>query len=557
MNGSPLPTYIDTAKTSAGVISTTGIPTTGTYIFTGTSTSQFHGALTSTFSVTVILYNPANTTTQQAYLDLLQPTTLTLTGALASIDKYQIMPTDTTYRDSNVQFTFSQANNNLTLQALATLSGQEAFNLILTDGSNVELIVQQTTGIDNITIISQTYSGSIFKVASGNTVFNYTIVGSPTIYQPGISYALPNAGQALINTDGTYTITSPTNLTFNVSYAGSSSGSVTINVQATAPDPVNVEQPSYTQNIQTGATNVVINGYNLTPNVPYTALTYARFTWVGATLLVEQISSNFQNTSVRVESGQGTGTISVNEYTLILAQGVGQIQTLIAPTGVSVAYSVPFTPIAVSYDGAVIKGSQASSDIINGETKLGSFSFDGQILTINAGALSGYSKVLGFTNSSKATSYYRIQFTSSVTETNILPGAIVNYTTATIAVVGDAVSQVFPVIGGSVVLNSRVNVLSNTSIQVLSNYTPTGPYNFYVTFSDGTIINYLVDFQIMDISVPNITNFTVLCILTTGQIPTFVEAGVTYSNGYILNPNSLGQITMNYPFTAKITIHQL
>ena len=89
-----------------------------------------------------------------------------------------------------------------------------------------------------------------------------------------------------------------------------------------------------------------------------------------------------------------------------------------------------------SYNGAVIKGSQASSDIINGETKLGSFSFDGQILTINAGALSGYSKVLGFTNSSKATSYYRIQFTSSVTETNILPGAIVNYTTATIAVVG-------------------------------------------------------------------------------------------------------------------------
>jgi hypothetical protein len=458
----------------------------------------------------------------------------------------------------------TNGSNSITLQALATLSGEETFNLILTDGSNVDLTVIQTSGNQSVTIVSSNYSGTIFKNGNpnGNTVTSYQIQGSPTTYSPGTTYALPNGGSSLINTDGTYTISSPTALVFVVTYGGNSTGTLTITVQASTTDTINVEQPSYNQPIPPSATNVVINGYNLTQNIPYTGLSYARFTWIGNNLQIENISSTFLNTSLQIETsvpavGSTPAGITVYEYTLMLTPGIGQIITLTVPTSLNAApisFSIGFTPVSVSYDGSVIKGSQMSGNIIAEQTNIGSFAFDGQILTITPGVKTGYSKMFGFTNSSKITSYYNVQLTSSLNATNIAPTGVLTFTTP-IAVVGDSVNQVFPVAGSgnSVTLSGKVLVLSNTTIQIL-NVAFTAPYNFYVTFVDGTIQTFVVNFQIIDLFPPNITSFPVVSFLTTGQMPTFQETGVSVVNGQVLNPNSLGQITMLTPFSAKITL---
>jgi hypothetical protein len=113
---------------------------------------------------------------------------------------------------------------------------------------------------------------------------------------------------------------------------------------------------------------------------------------------------------------------------------------------------------------------------------------------------------------------------------------------------------VFPVINGSITLNGKVKVISNTAIQVL-NFSLTQPYTFYVTLTDGTLFIYVVDFKTIDIFVPDVKKFSVLTFLKTGQTPTFSESSITVLNGNVLNPNSLGQITMVSPFSAKITIH--
>ena len=552
-----LPGYFSSISTSTGVVTGT-VATTCSYTFTGTLTSQQHPLLTTSFSVQIIFYDPTNTLSQQVFLGALQPSTITLTGNVASIDGMSILPTASTFKDGNIQFGFGSSNQ-LTIQALVSLSSEQVYNLILTDGSNVLLTVQQTSGTENIIIASLNFSGTIFKppAGMGNIITNYQVLGNSTTYLPGISYTLPNGGSVLINTNGSYTINTPTAITFQVSYGGTSNGTIQLQVQGNNPDVINVSQPSYTLPIPSSTLTVTVNSYMLSQGTPYT-LTYARFTWIGVNVLVDNISSSFQQTSIQVESDTSTstttGNIQINEYDLVLSQDTGTLNNIIVGTGSTVSISIGFTPISVIYDGATINGSQASFPIIVEQRNIGSFTFNGQILTIIAGMSSGYSKLLGFVSSSKTTTYYQIQFTSSIIDTPVLPGSAPITFPTTIGVVGDATSQVFPVVGSTITLNNKVNVISNTAIQVL-NFNITGSYTFYVSLTNGVIITYIVNFQTIDIYVPNVAKFLIASFLPTGQIPTFQETSISTAGIYVLNPNSLGQITMLTPYNAKITLH--
>jgi hypothetical protein len=548
----------DLDKKSVGVISAASgaVTTAGQYVFTGTVTSQHHAALTTPFTITAIFYDPSSTTPLPLTIVGLQPSSTTLSGQIASIDGTPISQTAATYKDGNVQFGFGLSGQ-LIVQALTTLTTEQVYNLVLTDGSNILLTVIQVGSAKDTIVDSTTASGNIFGLTTGLTVVNYVISGTSTpTYNTGTQYGLPNQGLIYINTDGTYNITSPTAVSFVVSYTGASTGTLNLIVQGYAANTVSVEQPSYTLPIPDTTLSVTVNGYSLTKGKQY-GLSYGSFTW-NTNSLVVGVSSTFEQSNVVIQSDNSTasvpGNLQVSEYDLTLAQDVGSLVPITMPVGSSISVAVPFTPVSISYDGATVKGSLASFPIIAEQANIGSFSVSGPILNITSTGRSGYSKLIGFTSAKSSTTYYQIQFTSSVSDTPILPAGAVNYPNAPIGVVGDSTGQVIPVVGGNVVLNNRVRVLSNTSILVLS-FPLTGPYKFYVTLTDGTVYTYVVTFQTIDIFVPVLTKFSVLSILTSGQTPTFAEPSVTVASGYVLNPSSLGQITMTTPFNAKITIN--
>ena len=457
------------------------------------------------------------------FLEALLPSSITLTGQVASIEGTVVPVGATTFKEGNVQFNFN-GTNTLSVQALTSLNNEHTYNLILTDGSKILLTVQQTVGAKNVIIASLNFSGTLFQPPlTGFTVLSYVITGQTSpIYSPNQQYALPNGGTILINSDGTYQLSNPSGsspYSFTVSYGGTSggSGSITLSVQGNTSDVVNITQPSYTFTVPASTLTISVQGTMLTQGTPYTLTGNARFTWVGTNLLVDNISSSFGQTTVQVESDTSTssvvGNIQINEYLFTLVQDVPSVTTIVVPTGTTIGVVIPVTPIAISYGGTVIKGNQANFPIVVEQMNIGSFNFEGQLLTIISTGKSGYSKILGFTSSAGTTTYYQIQFTSSVSQIPTLPGAIINYPNAPIGVVGDASGQVFPIIGGNITLNNRVQLISNTSIVILTSFALLAPYTFYVTLTDGTVYTYIINFQNINIFVPVITKFSMLAII--------------------------------------------
>jgi len=207
----------------------------------------------------------------------------------------------------------------------------------------------------------------------------------------------------------------------------------------------------------------------------------------------------------------------------------------------------------------VWKGSVASSDIIAGQVVIGSFSFDGRVLTVSAGSKSGFSKILSFTASDKSIAHYRVAITSSLAVINVTPGESIPGTTASfssnIATAGDNEgNMVIPTATTPATLNQRVKVFV-AGFQVLP-FSLNAPYMFYVTLMDGSTFVYLIDFKVLTVSVPSLLKFTSLAVLPDGRKPEFQETSVSVLQGTVLNPSGLGELTMLKPYNAKITLQQ-
>ncbi len=363
-----------------------------------------------------------------------------------------------------------------------------------------------------------------------------------------------------ISTNGTYTINSgtlpsgatPTPTTFVVTYTGSSSGSVSLVFQGNNPDTVYVEQPTYQLTLPSTVTRVLINGYPLVEASPL-VLAYAKFTWAGTVLSVENISSSFENTDVQVESSGAN--VQVLDYLLVLAVGVNAVVNLAIPTQTTVAYNIGFTPTSISYDGATFKGSVASSNIIVQQTNVGSFSFDGTILTVTSGPKSVYVQLIGFAASDGTTTYYRIQFDSTIVPISVLPTQVLPYTSP-IGVVGDSLgNQIFPTaLNTPATLSNDKLTITTQSVTVLQ-FPLTAPYSFYVTLLNGTTFVYTVTFQMIDIIVSSFTRFPTLAITPLATNLVFSNPGVSVANGIVLNPAGLGGLTLTSPFNAVVTLH--
>lgn len=561
------PTIFDENAESTGVISGTtpnSVTTAGSYLFTGTVTSQRHSGLTTSFSVQVVFYDPSNTTSRQAFVDGVNPTTLAFPTTVVRIaDK---ILDATPYIDGHFSFQIDQTTTtNLIITPLAPQTNESVYNLVLSGGDNILLTIQPSEVTNDVTIASLSYSGSLFSANSSKQVVSYFIQGDSTVYSPDISYALPKGGSALIKSNGQYTISSQVALVLNVTYRNPS-GSVKITVQANSANTVNVEQPSYSIPLPTGTDIILVNGSPLTQTTPL-QLTYATFTWIASSLNIDGISGTFQQTTVQLEVDSGN-KVQILEYTLVLAKGIGAIKTLSIPTNSEASFNIGFIPIAVIYDGDVIKGSSASSDIIAEQIKIGNFSFDGQILSLKSGAKSGFSRVLGFTRTDKTTVYFRLQFDSTIQSISIINGQTVRVSDLlgsninplpSIAVAGDDnKEQVFPTSStpgklGGVSTNPYVTV--RTDSFTIGNPVIGDAYNFYITLTDGTYKAFVIDFQAIDIYVSNFAKFSVFGILPTNGTLTFAEAGVRAIGGNVYNDSKLGQLTLVKPFSAKITLH--
>ena len=546
LNGGNVPVNLS-SELSEGVI-TGSITTVGTYQFTGTITSQHHAALTSSFSVNVVIYDPTTTTPMQAFVEGLKSTTLTLTASVASVDG-TVINVANGYKDGNVQFTFS--GSTLTLQALTTLSTEIVYNLVLTDGSSVLLTLTQTSSNADTVIAAMSYTGQLFNATRGTQVITYVIQGQSGTYNAGTQYTLPNGGQVQINADGTFTVTSPAALTFVITYGGSSTGTVNLIVQGNTPSAINVDQPSYQVSLPTGVDKVLVNGAPLAQAAPLVT-TYATFTWAGTTLSIDNISLSFQKTQLQIEAAGAN--VQVLEYTLQLTIGANAVQTLQMPTNYTASFTIPFVPVSITYGGSVFRGSAAYSDIIVNQTKVGSFVVDGSVFTVTSGPRSVYTRTFEFTNTDKTSVYYIVNMTSAITPVSTPASGTLTFPTA-IAVVGDGTSQVFPTPSNVPLTLSGKLTVSTMAVTVLAT-SIVAPYTFYVTLADGTFNAYVVDFQAITIYVPNLTKFPALVVSPTTNALVFANPGVSVAGSFVLNPASLGELTMTSPILAKITVRQ-
>jgi hypothetical protein len=544
MNGSAIPIYIDSDLLSSGTISG-AIATAGKYTFTGSVFDQHIPSLITPFSVQLVLYDPNNSTSRQVFVQGLQSSTITLLASVVKINDVLVSGSNLTVNN----FLFSFSGNDLIVSALILALPDIIFTLTLSDGSRVLLNVSQFSANKDIVIDTVQYTGTVFKTNVGNVVVSYTILGSPIVYSPGQQYALPNTGTALINADGTFNIDSPTALTFIVSYAGSSTGSMKIIIQSGLPTVIQVEQPTTIVPIAVGSNIVIIQGFQLTQNTPYTGLPYARFTWLGTTLRVDNISSAFSDTILQVET-EGTN-INANTMLLRLSKGIDVID-LDVPINSTTSFLIPFQPIAVSYGIINVKGSSLSGDMTVSSNSLGTFTFDGQLLTITTYSTAGFSKPFGFTNQNGDTAYYLVKINAGIIPVSILPNQTISYS-SNVAVVGDANSQVFPSMILSPILSGNVKAFLS-SIQVL-NISLSESYSFYVSLVDGSLFLYTVDFRNIDVYTSSPMKFSSLAILMDNVSMTFLEPTVSVVLGNVLNPLGLGSLTLLTPFNAKITIH--
>ena len=119
----------------------------------------------------------------------------------------------------------------------------------------------------------------------------------------------------------------------------------------------------------------------------------------------------------------------------------------------------------------------------------------------------------------------------------------------TFNVLGDSTN----VLVGSGALNRTV-VNSGTSLLISPNYIPTSIYTFYATTSDFLYYIFTIQYSMITLYMTSFLQFPISLITSSAGPYQFSNPSITVSEGFVLNPNSLGTFVMLLPSYTVINL---
>ena len=525
----------------------TTFTSSGVYEITAVATSTLLNSLNTTISFNIYVIDPSSTTNNQITLINLTPTTVPLPANVLQINDITIY--DSIYRNVDISIELEQSS--ILITALRTFTSEIDVKLTLDNATTMYLILTQSSPSNNVVVNGQSYSGNLYSISA--TITSYTIVGQTSTYLPGVQYSFSGGG-IQINSDGSYSVNSTVPITFQILYSG---GTITLEVKASPPKSIYITIPSYSLTMGSNIISVKVAGTFLSQGISYSN-TSGEFTWNNNILQILDITPNFIPTSVQVEDSS-PALLNVIDYQLSVLSIASTVQTLTVPLGYTVPNSTTIKSLPIAYEisqptsvlfnGITFQGSSVVFDVYDASnTKICNVSIAMQLMTITPYA-PGVSGAITIINAS-STTYYMISVIPAVISTNVnMNFTMTANSNQTFNVLGDSTN----VLVGSGALNRTV-VNSGTSLLISPNYIPTSIYTFYATTSDFLYYIFTIQYSMITLYMTSFLQFPISLITSSAGPYQFSDPSITVSEGFVLNPNSLGTFVMLLPSYTVINL---
>jgi hypothetical protein len=559
---------------SAGILKTTTLRSSGNYMLTCTVQSSKYTDLTSPLSFELIISNPADTNELNVLLVSNLETTLALSSPVVSIDGVPVSLD--AYIMKNVKLALGTVINStqqiLTVSTSATLSSPVVLTVITKDSKINFVTITQVPNEQNLDIVAFGYKGSLFKQTSGSTVMSYTASGSSvpsnqltSVFQPNMQQTIGTAS-VIINTDGTFEISSAESLKLTISYTlnNSTAPTQTISIDvglSTHPLKTIEQSPPPVITLGTNVACVLVADSELTDGSTLD-LGYASFKLLGNSLEISNISSGFQPTLVQAENILSS-KISVDSVLIDISRDVATQPVYKIPVSSTVQYLLPTEPTRITYNTMTTNG---TNQVLNLYTETGEqfaeLILSGSALTITSTSVISFSRPIGFIDKNGAKTYVIVQTTpqSTITEKIIAVGSVISspsglsfQTAGTLD--GKNIATIGQTLANVVKITTTLN--GENTLEILA-ASLTESFPFYTTLSDGSIFYYTLRFITRTIATSDLTQIPVRSF--TGGIQgniSFLQSDISISGNLVKNPSSLRVLTMTSPFYGQFTIELL
>jgi hypothetical protein len=559
---------------SGGILKTTRLQSAGNYTLACIVQSSKYTDLSSSMTFDIIVSDPADTEEVSVLLVSNLETTLALSSPVVSIDGVPISMS--TYVTKNLKLVLGTVTNStqqvLTISTSTILSSPIVLTIVTKDSKTNLVTITQVPNEQNLSIVAFGYRGNLFKQTTGSTVVSYTASGSSVPPNQSSSPFQPNKQQTIgtasviINTDGSFEISSAQSLKLTVSYVLSNSTAaaqtVTIDVGlSTHPLKTIVQSPPPVISLGTNVTRVLVAGSELDDGNSVD-LGYAAFKLAGNNIEISNITAEFQPTLVQAENVLST-KISVESVLIDVTRDVTSQPIYKIPLNSTVQYALSFEPTRLTYNTMIANGGNQAIKLYTETGKqFAELILSGSALTIISTGVADFSKPIGFMNKDGTYTYVIVQTVpdATITEEILTVGSTVSSPSGLSFQTAGTLDGKNVASAGQILANLvRISTVSSgeNTLEILAT-SITESFSFYATLSDGSIRYYTLLFYERMITTTNITSIPIRS-FTGGVQGTvrFLQSDVTVSERFVKNPSSLRLLTLTSPFYGQFTIEAL
>jgi hypothetical protein len=556
---------------SSGILKSTPFGSSGSYTISCTAQSMKSVGLSSPLVFDLVVSDPADTNETNIVLVTNLGTTLALSSPVVSIDG--VVVSTSTYMAKNIKLVFSTVINStqqiITLSTSITLSSPVVLEIITKDSKMNLITITQVPSEQNLNIVAFGYTGNLFKKTSGSTVISFMASGSSVPTNQLISTFQPNMQQTIgtanviINTNGTFEISSAQSLKLTVSYTLNNSTApvqmITINVGLSTHQPKTIVQsPPPVISLGSNVVRVLVAGSELLEG-GLLDLGYASFKLDTNSLEILNITSDFQPTLVQAENVLSS-VINIDSMLVDITRDITTQPVYAVPTNSTMQYAFSFEPTRITYNTMTVNAANRDIKLFTESgDQFAEVLLSGSALTIKSTSVVAFSKPIGFMDKNGAYTYIIVQTIpySSITEEILAVGAVVKspsgipfQTAGTL----DGKNVAFP--GQTLANVVRISSITDegNALDILA-ASLTESFSFYTTLLDGSVRYYVLRFVKQSITVSDLTQIPIRSFIGGAQgTVTFLQSGVSTSGNLVKNPSSLRILTLTSPFYGQFSI---